>query len=175
MWKTENSNNVPKWVILGCVHSTNKVINIWRTDIRVSQENPISSVQPLISQQKYRLVNICWHAHLLTAESLWHGAELWWRVFYLTQKHIHVTSIIFSITCKIKQPESVCITSHLLTFQTHLLTTVFFSITVTEYVIHIKSILLLSISHTYIHTCVVTFLNSPLAPAGGLYPSNSDL
>ena len=42
------------------------------------------------------------HTHLLTAESLWRGGQLWWGVLYLTHRHIYVTCIILSLACKFK-------------------------------------------------------------------------
>lgn len=40
--------------------------------------------------------------HLLTAEPLWHGAELWWGVLQFAHRHIHVAFIILSLPCKIR-------------------------------------------------------------------------
>lgn len=42
------------------------------------------------------------HTHLLTAEPLWHGAELSWGVFQLRHEHVHVSCIILLLHCKSK-------------------------------------------------------------------------
>ena len=83
-------------------HLTSHILNyLFITDFQHSTGRLVSKKYKLSIKTISTYIHSYPHTHLLTAEPLWHGAELWWRVFYLTHRHIHVTCIVLSFTWKI--------------------------------------------------------------------------